>query len=222
MMWIIQLLVCIYLVSIAIRMIQLQSYTSDINVFYETSYDGFIKHVKGATPTLLYNKNYQLPPIDFKENIIQAGGEIVSLSSYKDKQTSLFLYKDKSIDLKTPPIPLTDVYDSKLLLTPESSFNVIRGEHITSVQKNTYNYMFLETLDGYSVIYMIHPKFKNELNNYKENGYKLILQPKTILYIPTNWYYIQEINENVVQKNTLVNDIFLCVPNSVKKYITIV
>lgn len=222
MMWIIQLLVCIYLVSIAIRMIQLQSYTSDINVFYETSYDGFIKHVKGATPTLLYNKNYQLPPIDFKENIIQAGGEIVSLSSYKDKQTSLFLYKDKSIDLKTPPIPLTDVYDSKLLLTPESSFNVIRGEHITSVQKNTNNYMFLETLDGYSVIYMIHPKFKNELNNYKENGYKLILQPKTILYIPTNWYYIQEINENVVQKNTLVNDIFMCVPNSVKKYITIV
>ena len=221
-MWIIQLLVCIYLVSIAIRMIQLQSYTSDINVFYETSYDGFIKHVKGATPTLLYNKNYQLPPIDFKENIIQAGGEIVSLSSYKDKQTSLFLYKDKSIDLKTPPIPLTDVYDSKLLLTPESSFNVIRGEHITSVQKNTNNYMFLETLDGYSVIYMIHPKFKNELNNYKENGYKLILQPKTILYIPTNWYYIQEINENVVQKNTLVNDIFMCVPNSVKKYITIV
>ena len=221
-MWIIQLLVCIYLVSIAIRMIQLQSYTSDINVFYETSYDGFIKHVKGGTPTLLYNKNYQLPPIDFKENIIQAGGEIVSLSSYKDKQTSLFLYKDKSIDLKTPPIPLTDVYDSKLLLTPESSLNVIQGEHTTSVQKNTYNYMFLETLDGYSVIYMIHPKFKNELNNYKENGYKLILQPKTILYIPTNWYYIQEINENVVQKNTLVNDIFMCVPNSVKKYITIV
>ena len=82
--------------------------------------------------------------------------------------------------------------------------------------------MFLETLDGYSVIYMIHPKFKNELDNYKENGYKLILQPKTILYIPTNWYYIQEINENVVQKNTLVNDIFMCVPNSVKKYITIV
>lgn len=221
-MWIIQLLVCIYLVSIAIRMIQLQSYTSDINVFYETSYDDFIKHVKKATPTLLYNKNYQLPPIDFKENVIQTTSEIVSLSSYKDKQTSLFVYKDKSINLKTPPILLTDVYDSKLLLTPETSFNVIRGEHTTTVQKNTYNYMFLETLDGYSVIYMIHPKFKNELNNYKENGYKLILQPKTILYIPPNWYYIQEINENVVQKNTVVNDIFMCVPNNVKKYITIV
>lgn len=221
-MWIIQLIICIYFVCIAVRMVHLQSYASNAEVFYTTNKTEFIKHISDSVPTLLYEKHCQLPKIDFQINQVQSKSELISLSNYGEADSSLFLYKDKNLSFKTELIQLDKFYDSKILLPPQTSITVIQGKHTTSIQKNTYNYMFLETLDGYSVIYLIHPKYKDELDNYKEIGNQVILQPKTKLFIPSNWYYIQEINDKVIQKHNDIDDMFMFVPNFIKKYITIV
>ena len=222
-MWIIQLIICIYFACIGIRMIHLQSFVSNAEVFYTTNQTEFIKGISSSSPTLLYDKQCQLPKIDFESNnTIQTKTELIPLSNYAKQNTSIFLYKDKNLSFKTELIQLDKFYDSHILLPPQTSISVIQGKHTTSVQKNTNNYMFLETLDGYSVIYLIHPKYKDELGNYKEIGNQVILQPKTKLFIPTNWYYIQEINDKVIQKHNDINDIFMFVPNFIKKYITIV
>ena len=222
MIWIVQLIICIYFVCIGVRMIHIQSYTQESDFFYTTNKDDFIKHVSDFSPTLLYEKQCQLPKIDFKINQVQSKSELISLSNYGKTDSSLFLYKDKQLSFKTEPIDINKFYDSKILIPSQTSISVIQGEHTTSIHKNTHNYMFLETLDGYSVIYIIHPKYKNELDNYKEIGYQVILQPKTKLFIPPNWYYIQKINEKVIQKHNDIDDIFMFVPNLIKKYITIV
>ena len=55
-------------------------------------------------------------------------GLILCISFIFSNPKKAIPYKDKSINLKTPQIPLTDVYDSKLLLSPETSLNIIQGE----------------------------------------------------------------------------------------------
>ena len=45
MMWIVQLIICIYFVCIGVRMIHIQSYTSNSEVLYTTDKDDFIKRV---------------------------------------------------------------------------------------------------------------------------------------------------------------------------------
>ena len=69
------------------------------------------------------------------------------------------------------------------------------------------------------IIHCIYEYFKED---YKEIGYQLILQPKTRLYIPPNWYYVQEIDEKVIQYHIEIDDVFTCVPNFLKKKLGIV
>ena len=148
--------------------------------------------------------------------------EIISLSKYKTSKDSIFIYKHTDSNIKYNHLDTTFFVDSNILIHPKESFTIIQGKHVTSMQRNIHNYMFIDTLDGFSIIYLINPKYKESKEDYKKNGYKLILQPQTRLYIPSNWYYIQEISENVIQFHYDIDDIFTFVPNTIKKYINMI
>jgi hypothetical protein len=216
MIWFIQLIVLIFCIGMAIRIIQLQNYNPIVDIIHLSSMEEVVSNLSKLSPMLIYEKDYKLPKINFKDDI-SFHSETISLSSYGDLQTPIFIYKDQQIQLSLPEIETRSFPDSRLLLREKSSYSVIQGNRLTSIQRNIHNYYFLETIDGYSIIYLLNPKYKDNLQNFKENGYRMILQPKTKLYIPPNWYYIQEIKEKVIQRHIEIDDLFTFVPNFFKK-----
>lgn len=216
MIWFIQLIILIFCVGVAVRIIQLQNYNPMIDILHLSSMDEVVSNLSKLSPMLIYDKDYKLPKINFKDDV-SFQSETISLSSYGDLQTPIFIYKDQQIQIPLPDIDTLSYPDSRILLPGKSSFSVIQGNRLTSIQRNIHNYYFLETIDGYSIIYLLNPKYKDHLHNFKENGYRMILQPKTKLYIPPNWHYIQEIKEKVVQRHFEIDDLFTFVPNLLKK-----
>jgi len=146
-----------------------------------------------------------LPELDESQEI-DYNSESIPLSRYRRSNESLFIYKDDTLDIPEQSIDMSSVQESSILLPQKRSLSVIQGKHTTSIQRNIHNYLFLQTVDGYSTIYLINPKYKETKENYKKVGYKIILQPKTHLYIPPNWYYVQEIDERTLQYHIEIND----------------
>jgi hypothetical protein len=221
MIWVIQIIICIYFICVAVRIIQLQKCNSQMKVIHVSSDVELIKQLQLSLPTLLYNKDNNKNIDQLKLMNINYNSENISLSKYNDPKESFFIFKDKTLPLNYNQINTNEFPDKNILLPPNRSLTAIRGNHKTSIQRNIHNYMFIETIDGYSIVYLIHPKYKELKHDYKEIGYKLILQPNTKLYIPPNWYYVQEIDEKVIQIHTEIDDFFTCVPNFLKKNIHI-
>ena len=221
MIWVIQIIICIYFICVAVRIIQLQKCNSQMKVIHVSSDVELIKQLQLSLPTLLYNKDNNKNIDKIKLMNINYNSENISLSKYNDPKESFFIFKDKTLPLNYNQINTNEFPDKNILLPPNRSLTAIRGNHKTSIQRNIHNYMFIETIDGYSIVYLIHPKYKELKHDYKEIGYKLILQPNTKLYIPPNWYYVQEIDEKVIQIHTEIDDFFTCVPNFLKKNIHI-
>ena len=221
MIWILQIIILLYCVCIAVRIIQLQKYNPQVELIHITDNDELVPHLLKLSPILLYEKNKELPTLD-ESQTINYNSESIPLSRYRGSCESLFIYRDETLDISEQFIDVSFFPESSILLPHKRSLSVIQGNHTTSIQRNIHNYLFLETVDGYSTIYLINPRFKDTKEDYKEIGYQLILQPKTRLYIPPNWYYVQEIDEKLLQYHIEIDDIFTCVPNFLKKKLGIV
>lgn len=214
-----QLFIFIYCVCLVIRMIMLQSFNSQVKVYHVSNYEELNNYIHKQSPILLYEKDKQPSSIDLTLKV-EYHSEKIPLSKYGETGESLFIYKDTTIPGNTTDYFSSIIFpDTRLLLKPQMSVSIIQGNHTTSIQKNTHNYTFLETIDGNSIIYLINPKYKGMETNYKEIGYEIILQPKTLLYIPLNWYYVQVVNNKVIQKHIEIDDIFTFIPHYLKNYI---
>jgi len=221
MVWVIQIIILLYCICVAIRIIQLQRYNPQLELIHVTDKDELISNLSKLSPILLYEKHKKLPILN-ESHVINYNSESIPLSRYSQSSDPLFIYKDETLDTVNQSIDMSFVPESSILLPQKRSMSIIQGNHTTSIQRNIHNYLFLETVDGYSTIYLINPKFKETKENYKNIGYQLILQPKTLLYIPPNWYFVQEIDEKAIQYHIEIDDVFTCVPNFLKKKLDIV
>ena len=222
MLWLIQICIFTYCVYLAYRIIKLQKYNPHVKIIHVSKVGDMLHKIDQLLPILIFDKDLQFEEMNTNNLEITHNSQIIPLSKYKNSKESIFIYKHTDPKIKYNHLDTTFFIDSNILIHPKKSFTVIQGKHKTSMQRNIHNYMFIDTLDGFSIIYLINPKYKESKEDYKKNGYKLILQPQTRLYIPTNWYYIQEINENVIQFHYDIDDIFTFVPNTIKKYINMI
>ena len=65
------------------------------------------------------------------------------------------------------------------------------------------NLLLLNQIQGKSKLYLFNPKHKNDIINknndeIKKWGIKINLVPGLVIYIPIEWYYIYEINEESI------------------------
>ena len=96
-----------------------------------------------------------------------------------------------------------------------SIFNVQRNNKniITPLQLSKHNYNIIGHINGDMTIYLFNPKHKNDIQNKNLNeirkwSNKIIMKKNDILFIPTNWYYIQEIKDFSFQYNIDIDNYF--------------
>lgn len=88
-----------------------------------------------------------------------------------------------------------------------TKLSVYRGLNQSKLYKNYREYLLLQSLEGDYTVYLFNPKHENdikgqELNNTKKWGIKLDMKKDTVLYIPPEWsYFYQCDNELLLSKS---------------------
>ena len=117
------------------------------------------------------------------------------------------IYKNKKLltDLKLDNISnnIFKFFKDYISFNTLYTASIIKGKHITNLEKNTNNIMLIGCIYNNCEIYIFNPKhevdIKNkELINIKKWGIKIKLEKNKLIYIPTNWLYIILIEEESI------------------------
>ena len=81
--------------------------------------------------------------------------------------------------------------------------SVYRGFNQSKLCKNYREFLLLQSLDGDYIVYLFNPKHENdikglEINNTKKWAIKLNMKKDNILYIPPEWSYFYECDNELI------------------------
>ena len=151
--------------------------------------------------------------------------EYIPLSQYlSDRDNQIYIYKNKelflALGLKSNHFDLSFLNDYDQLCVIENSISVFKNLNST-LYKCSHNYNIIGILDGESTFYLFNPKHKKDIFNksnqeIKKWGHRHVLQKGNLLFIPTNWYYIQETQGKVIQYHITADSYFTFIPNFFK------
>lgn len=231
MFFMIQIIIIIYIIMVIYNIIESKKY----NIYgklitidhISENLDDFNKHLKNLHPTIVNIKNNDLYQDIYRENLdYQFHNQNIYIKDFLNKE-HISIYKDKHIiqDLQIT-IPLVSHYiDNSYLYPINYSLSMIKGNSMIPLQRCNHDYNIIGHINGDSIIYLFNPKHKHEIisksldNSYdsiKKWGTKIIMKHNDVLFIPMNWYYIQDIHNQCIQYHIDIDTCFSCIPNFFK------
>ena len=229
-MFILQIIILIYIVLIIYNTIELQKYNINGLLLKVNDTTELISNLKKLNPIIYYNKSFSSFTYESLVNekpayLIVDGENILSIKSFKEEE-QLYIFKNnnivKSFNLKERiPFKMDILNDYNLLFPINYSLSIFKGETIVSLQRCPHNYNIIGIVEGETTFFLFNPKHKNDIlnkdnNEIKKWGHKIVLEENDILFIPTNWYYIQEVKEACIQYHIDADTYFTFIPNFFK------
>ena len=223
MLWIIKLVVIFYIFAVIFYLNKLQKYNSVNDVIHVDSKTKANLELKQLLPIMWFDSDSDINLIKNDISFVDNDKEYNTSEYFKDDK-DIFIYKNKElikkIDIKTIESQISFL-NNIVYAIPYYSISLFKGNQITSIQKCDRNKTMLWTLDGYSYIYLINPKNKDICNEksvdeLKKWSYKLILQPKTKLIIPTNWLYFLDVKTKTQIIHFEIDNIYTFIPHFIK------
>ena len=175
--------------------------------------------LKERKPLLIHNlgnKNEYAREISFTKLIEDNPGHIIydqnkyiSLETFvKDDVKQMNIYKNKDLwDQFRLHESFNEVYSpfqSNIHCNKNYSMSLFKGSNAISLTKNKHNLHLVNQMYGQSKVYLFNPKHKNDImnkdnNEIKKYGQKINLTQGLVLYIPVEWYYFYETeNESII------------------------
>jgi len=229
MLWLIQLLVIIYIVLVIYHIVDSQKYNKNGYVYHTNNTNELANNIGQLNPILYHsdfvNDSFETSQTENPDYQVKNGTQMIHLQEYS-KKTSVYVFKDKHIcrDLKLEKefdYSVQDIPNHRLLFLPNVSVSIFKGTQSVPLQKCIHTHNMIEVVKGESIIYLFNPKHKEDIqhkenNQIKKWGHKIRLLPKMTLFIPTNWFYIQEIEDETVQYHIDIDSVFTFIPNFFK------
>jgi hypothetical protein len=229
-MIIIQIIILIYIVIVIYQLIKLQKYNINGTISITNSKKDILTDLKKLNPCIYKDKSlksfsYQSMVNEKPAYLIVDGNNLLSIKSFKE-ELQLYIFKNskisKDFNLKDKiNFDLNFLQEYDFLFPIQYSLSMFKGGTIIPLQKCVHNYNIIGCLEGDSVIFLFNPKHKDDIlnkdnNEIKKWGHKIILKENDILIIPTNWFYIQEINKACIQYHIDADTYFTFIPNFLK------
>ena len=224
-----QLLIIIYIILVIYNVLELHKYNKYGYVYHTNNTNEVINILQQLTP-ILYHDEFENDTFDeiIQKNmdyIIFNGSEKIILEEYS-KNKSVYIFQNKKIiqDLslqKEYNYSIHDIPQHRLLFIPDISISIFKGKQSIPLQTCLHNYNMIEVIQGETTIYLFNPKHKEDIlhkenNQIKKWGHKIKLTPKMTLFIPPNWYYIQETDQESIQYHINIDTLFTFIPNYLK------
>ena len=165
-----------------------------------------INYLKDNYSNVFVNDNYILLKDLLKNDIIY---HFKKDSILKNTNLKEILDLDLTF-LEKYPIPINLINNYYL--------SIIRGKNISSLQKCKSNYNILSILDNKCTIYLFNPKHKDDIVNkdideIKKYSHKYILVKDDTIIIPSNWYYLIDVDESCLIYHIDINNVFTIIYN---------
>jgi hypothetical protein len=228
---IIQSIIVIYIIFVIYNVLNLQKYNyNGYIVFYNENIDGIKEELKYLNPLhiTIHNKfNLQDILSSNKSYIINDNDNKFPLEDINDYK-HLYIHKNKELinDLNIDKYIYVDkkFFSNHDLLFYNHTLTIYKDVK-TKLHRAFHNYNIIGILEGDTTFYLFNPKHKNDIikkenNEIKKWGHKKIFQKGDILFIPTNWFYIQETKTSVIQYQIDIDNIFTYIPHFFKSSLT--
>lgn len=230
-MFVIQLILILSLIFTIYNIIEIKKYNKNgIIIEYSNNFikelDNIKKSIHQLNPVLLTIKNVDIDLQSLITKNLSYNIEDLGYSMKKiNESDNIKIFKNKKIysDLCKDKINFEDeiINSSQIPLIKQKSISIIKGYHLSSLEFCKHNYNIIYLLDGDVTMYLFNPKHKQEilgksLESIKKYSHKYHLKKDNLLIIPTNWYYIQESTESILEYHCDSDNIFCVLYNMIR------
>ena len=199
---IIQIILLIYLILVIYHNSTHQKYNTNGYIVQSDDHQTIHHNIQKLNPILMSNTiEYNLSPSDFM---------------YHFKNKELFHRLNIQNDFDNTLLP-----NSEYNFPIQKSISIIKEKSIP-LKTCLHNYNIINVLDGECTIYLFNPKHKEDILHKKNNeikkwGHKLSIHKGDSLIIPPYWYYIQEVEDGIIQYHIDIDSYFTFIPNFLKE-----
>jgi hypothetical protein len=186
------------------------------------------ENLKNKSPLIVYNlisKYDSLSEITIESliqnnpgYIINDNGRNISLSTFSEesvKQMVVFnnphMIKDFKFNKEYDEI--LKLFGDNLICNLKHELSIFKGNHALSLLQNKHNIQLFTQINGTTTFYIFNPKHESDIKNknnheIKKWATKIDLKPGLLLYIPPNWNYIYEINNDSILCSSYCDNYF--------------
>ncbi len=136
--------------------------------------------------------------------IIQDNEKNISLSSFSDKNIQQMIVLDNQnmihdFKFKQSFYEINQSFMNNLSCNLKIYLSILKGNHRITINQIKHNFGIFTQLSGESIFYIINPKHKEDIQgkdstSIKKWAFKISLKPSLILYLPSDWYYMYEVD----------------------------
>jgi hypothetical protein len=138
--------------------------------------------------------------------IIQDGETLLSLDKLCNSESMCLFDNEKIIqdyNLTDHCDKLYNLVKSQLSCDNTYKLSLLKGTNQSKLYKNYREHLMIQSIDNSFDLYLFNPKHESdikglELKSIKKWGIKLEVAKDTVVYIPTEWSYFYESNEELV------------------------
>lgn len=210
------------------------NYQATIEQLQSANSDEIFELFKERKPLLIHNhgnKHEKYNNLSFKQLsqdnpglIIKDNTRFLSLDSFVDDK-QMYVSRNESIyqslNLKNFFDHIYEPFKSKIHCNQKYLLSLLKGKNMIPIDKNKHNLHLIYQIYGQSKIYIFNPKHKNDIENksnesIKKYGQKINLTQGLILYIPIEWYYFYECEDESIIGEILSDNYFTVVYNNIR------
>jgi len=198
------------------------------------------EHLKERKPLLIHNlanKNKEYNNLSFEKLsldnpglIIHDNNRYISLKSFVDEK-QIYIHKNQelceSLKLKELFNTIYHPFESQIHIYKRYLLSLYKGLNTIELTKNKHNLCLINQIYGKTKLYLLNPKHKNDIydvenNKIKSNDsikkycQKINLTQGLVLYIPIEWYYFYECEEESIIGEILCDNYFTLIYNNLR------
>ena len=156
--------------------------------------------------------------------IIHDNNRYLSLKSFTE-ENNMYIYRNKdlyqSLKLKELFDNIYNPFNSQLHVYRRYLLSLYKGLNSIQLTKNNHNLYLISQIYGNSKLYLFNPKHKNDIlnktnNNIKKYGQKINLTQGLLLYVPIEWYYFYEVENEAIIGEIISDNYFTVVYNNLR------
>jgi hypothetical protein len=192
------------------------------------------EHLKERKPLLIHNLvnkyekfnnlSFQKLSDDNPGLIIHDENRYLALKSFSE-ENNMYLYRNKdlyeSLHLKELFDTLYEPFSSQLHTYKRYLLSFYKGLNSIQLTKNKHNLCLISQIYGKSNVYLFNPKHKNDIilptnDSIKKYGQKINLTQGLLLYIPVEWYYFYEVENESIIGEIISDNYFTVIYNNLR------
>ena len=196
--------------------------------------EDIFERLKERKPLLIHNlgnKKQEYNELSFKKLsddnpglIINDSNRYVSLKSFVDEIQMYVNHNDTLCDiLRLNPLfnEIYNPFQSQIHCNKKYFMSLLKGKNMIPLQKNKHNLYLIHQIYGQSKIYLFNPKHVQDISgktneSIKKYGQKINLTQGLVLYIPVEWYYFYESEDESIVGEITSDNYFTVIYNNLR------